>query len=93
MWSAHRDRGAESVDETTNVLNSLSKRRIDTLHQIRFTLNAHVSQVSVLTLTMVDITLRRLGTPIGTIPIMLNASIQNNAYGPSKNFFKFSQTG
>ena len=42
----------------------------------------------VLTLTQV-ITLRRHGAPIGTIPIILNTSIQNSRYSPSKNPFNF----
>ena len=42
----------------------------------------------VLTLSQ-RITLRRHGAPIGTIPIMLSTSIQNNGYNPSKNPFNF----
>src|SRR5258706_6165015 len=37
-----------------------------------------------------DITRRRLGTPIRTIPIRLNTSTQNNPYNSSKNSFKYS---
>ena len=35
-----------------------------------------------------DITLRTLGTPVGTIPRILNTSAQNSGYDPSKNSFK-----
>src|SRR6266404_6247253 len=90
MWSAHGDRGAKSVDQTTNTLNSLSKHQIPILHQIRSPFQYQPG--ALLTLTTVDLTLRRLGTPIGTIPIMLNTSIQNNPYGPSKNLLKLSQS-
>ena len=89
MWCAHRDCSTEMVDETTNTLNFLSKRQVEALHQIDSPLNTDVLQV-VLTLAMADITLQRLGTPIETIPITLNASIQNNPNGPSKNFLKLS---
>src|SRR5258708_31143986 len=89
MWSAHGDRSPECVDETTSPLNYLSKHQIPILHQIRFAFENQVG--ALLTLITVDLTLRRLGSPIGTIPIMLNTSIQNNAYGPSKNVLKLSQ--
>src|SRR5258706_11437874 len=44
---------------------------------------------SALTLSQ-TITLRRHGAPIGTIPIMLNTSVQNNGHIPSKNPFNFA---
>ncbi len=43
--------------------------------------------MDVLTLTQ-NSNLRMLGAPIGTTPMMLNTSTQNNGYNPSKNFFK-----
>src|SRR5258708_3823521 len=46
---------------------------------------------NVLTLIQ-DSNLRRLGAPVGTIPVMLNTSIHNNGYNPSKNSFKHSPT-
>src|SRR5882757_3489512 len=39
-----------------------------------------------------EITRRRLGAPIGTIPIILNTSTQTNTYNPSKNSFNFPHT-
>ena len=46
---------------------------------------------NVLTLTQ-DNNPRGLGTPIGTVPIMLNTSTQNKGYNPSKNSFKLPNT-
>src|SRR5258706_13664809 len=49
------------------------------------------SRADVLTLTQ-DSNFRRPGTPIGTIPIMLKTSTQNNGYNPSKNSSKLPNT-
>ena len=84
MWSADRDGSVEYDDEMTNILNPLKKGRIDILQQIRIMMQ---QGAALLTLTH-DITLRRLGTPIGTIARMLNTSAQNTGYGPSKKSFK-----
>jgi len=45
-----------------------------------------------LTLTKVDFTFRKLGTPIHNIIIMLNISIHYNVPRPSKNILKLSHT-
>ena len=88
MWSADRDGDVEGDDETTDILKSLKERGIDILQGIQNHFEAqHGGLRAALTLTH-DITLRRLGAPIGTIPMMLNTAIQNIGYNPSKNSFK-----
>ncbi len=72
----------KSDQEMTNILNSLKNPCIRILMPVEITLERKL--VARLTLTQ-DSNFRRLGTPIGTIPIMLNTSIQNNGYNPSKN--------
>ena len=79
----------KSDQEMTNILNSLKKRWIRILQPVEITLEC--KQAARLTLTQ-ESNFRRFGTPIGTIPMMLNTSIQNNTYDPSKNFFKFPNT-
>jgi len=79
----------KSDQEMTNILNYFKKRWIRILQPIEITLESKLA--ARLTLTQ-DSNFRRLGTPIGTISIMLNTSIQNNGYNPSKNFFKLSNT-
>ena len=94
MWCAHRDGVAEGCDEMMNILDSLFKRQIAVLCQsyIRMTLKYNQLQAGVmLTLRQVNITLRRLGILVETIPIRLNTSIQNNGYHPSMNFFSCSR--
>ena len=85
MWSADRDGDVEGDDEMTDILDPLKERCIDILHGIQNHFGGDLR--AVLTLNH-DITLRRLGAPIGTIPMMLNTSIQNIGYNPSKNSFK-----
>ncbi len=75
MWSAGRDRDVEVDDETTDILDSVKERCIDILQGIQNYLGTHGGE-AILTLTH-KITLQRLRAPIGTIPIMLNTSIQN----------------
>lgn len=62
MWSDCRDRGAKNVDETVNILNSLSKHQIYILSQLESPLNTNLWQAGALrTLTAVDLTLQSLG--------------------------------
>ena len=77
----------EGDDETANVLNSLDDSGIPVLQQIRIVLGIQAD--GNLTLAH-EITRRRLGTPIATILIRLNTSIQNNPYNPPKNFPRVS---
>ena len=82
----------EGDQEMTGILNSVKKCWIRTLSQIVSIWNANWQQAGdVLTLTK-DSTLRRPGAAIGTIPIMLNTSTQNNGYSPSKNSLKLPNT-
>ncbi|SRR5258706_8943434 len=77
--------------ETKDILNYFQKVQIGTLQEDGITLECRCQQAgAVYTLPKVDATFQRLGTPIPNIPIMLDTSIQNNAYGVSKNFLKFS---
>ena len=83
MWSADGDGNLKSDQEMTNILNSLRNRRIRILQPpVDITLECKLTA----RFTMIqDSIFRGLGAPIGTIPTMLNTSIQNNGYDPSKN--------
>ena len=89
MWSAEGDGSVKGDQEMTNILNSLKKCWIRILQPVEIALECKVA--ARLTLTQ-DTNFRSLGIPIGTIPIMLNTSIQNNPYNPPKNFFKLPNT-
>ena len=92
MWSADRDGDVEGDDETTDILNSLEEHCIGILQGIPNHFGTqHGGLRVVLTLTH-NITLRRLGAPVETIPIMLNTSVQSNGYNPSKNSFNLPNT-
>ena len=89
MWSADGDGGVEGDDEMTDVLNPLKKGPIVILRQITISLLKTPELIAAAVLALIqDITDRRLGTPIGTIPKMLNTSIQKSGYSPSKNASK-----
>ena len=66
----------------------ISPRRVESSPYLGLESLWRADEWAVLTLSQL-ITLRRHGAPIGTIPIMLNTSIQNNGYNPSKNPFNF----
>ena len=74
MWSTNKDGCEEGDYNTANILNSLNMVGIGILKESINNANQRKTG-TVPTLTH-DITLRRLGAPIGTIPIMLNTSIQ-----------------
>ena len=78
--------------ETRNVLDFLKKGWVGTLKQVRIMLEyIRKLELQVLTLKQ-EITCLRFGAHIGTAPIMLNTSIQNNGHNPSKNSFKLPNT-
>ena len=81
----------ERDDKMTDILNSLNKGWIHILWSIQLILDCELEASYALTLTQ-NINFRRPGAPIGTIPITLNTSIQNNGYNPSKNFFRTPNT-
>ena len=92
MRSTDRNRSVEGDDETTDVLHFIENRRIGVLHQQdHLRMQATGNLGAVLTLAQ-DITSRRLGAPIGTIPMILNTSTQNNGYNPAINPSKLAHT-
>ena len=82
MWSADRNGSVEGDDETANILDSFNNSWTSILHTVRIRWQYRAE----LTLAH-EIIQHRLGAPTATIPRILNTSIQNNLYNPSKNSF------
>ena len=86
MCGVLRETGVSKVIKKPQI-SSILQGSVESASYDQFKSLLEFRLVARLTLTQ-DSNFRRLGAPMGTIPIMLNTSIQNNGYNPSKNSFK-----